>query len=480
MDRTSTLDSAFLQIEDAHSALHIASVAIFAGPVPPHRSILDALGRRLDLAPRLRQRLVAVPFALGRPVWVDDPDFNLVHHVRRLSVPAPGGAEQLHEVVDIVLSEHLDHARPLWEDVVIEGLAEGRWALVTKVHHTMVDGIAGTDLLSTMLERSPLPDEPASAEPWSPRPPPGRFELVSDALRNQAALRAGELRAVPGAVRSVLHPRTLGAAYQTGRGLLGFAQAVAPVSSSSLVGPLGRDRTYRWTEAGLDDVLFVHQRLGGTVNDLVLAIVTRAFRDLLIARGEDPAPHAVRCLVPVSVRKHQGQGVLDNEVSALLATLPVELEDPRDRLNEVAVRMRTTKASHEAETGEWVTRVADDLPPAAVTAFLHLAFRSPHRHLTTVATNVPGPPERLYLAGRPLLVTYPYVPIADRLRIGTAVTTYADKVLFGVTADTESTPDIAVFVDGLDAGFAELLDLARSQDAKAQDAKAQDAKDLTR
>ena len=473
MDRTSTLDSAFLQIEDAHSALHIASVAVFAGPAPSHRRVLEALGGRLALAPRLRQRLITVPFAFGRPVWVDDPDFDLTRHVRRLAVPAPGGVEQLHEVVDVVLSEHLDHGRPLWEDVVIEGLPEGRWALVTKVHHTMVDGIAGTDLLSTILERSPLPDAPAPVERWSPRPLPGRARLVSDALRTQAELRSEELRAAPGAVRSVLHPRTLRAAYRTGRGLLGFAQAVVPVASSSLVGPLGRDRTYRWTEAGLDDVLFVHTRLGGTVNDLVLAVVTRAFRDLLLARGEDPPPDAVRCLVPVSVRRDQGREVLDNEVSALLAVLPVELEDPRDRLNEVAVRMRAAKASHEAETGEWVTRIADEVPPPVATAFLHLAFRSPHRNLTTVVTNVPGPSDELYLAGSRLLATYPYVPIADRLRIGTAVTTYADKVLFGITADAESTPDVAVFVAGLDAGFAELLDLARAQDAK-------DAKDVTR
>jgi len=464
MDRASALDSAFLEVEDAHSGLHIASVAVFAGPAPQQSEILAALERRLALVPRLRQRLMPVPFALGRPVWADDPDFDLHQHVRRLALPAPGGEEQLHEAVDAVLTEHLDHEVPLWQDVVIEGLAGDRWAMVTKVHHTMVDGIAGTDLLSTMLESTAQQEPVPTADPWSPPPPPGLTRLVTDAVRDQARLRTDELRAVPNALGQVLHPRALAAtAYQTGRGLLGFAQAAVPVSPSSLVGPLGRDRTYRWTEADLGEVLRAHQRLGGTINDLVLAAVTGAFRELLLTRGEEAAPHAVRCLVPVSVRAELGRGVLDNQVSALLATLPVELADPRDRLNEVAVRMRALKATQEAVAGERVTRLADALPPAAVAGFLHLAFRTPHRNLTTVTTNVPGPTTRLFLAGRPMLAAYPYVPIADRLRIGVAVTTYDGKLLFGVTCDRDSTPDVAVFVDALDTALEELLALARVQ-----------------
>lgn len=464
MDRASALDSAFLQVEDGTSALHIASVAIFAGPVPTQDEILAALARRLPLVPRLRQRLMVVPFALGRPVWADDPDFDLHQHVRRVALPDPGSEEQLHEAVDAVLSEHLDHDLPLWEDVVIEGLRDDRWAMVTKVHHTMVDGIAGTDLLSTMLECTE--QQPVAApDRWAPPPRPGLRRLVAGAVRDQARLRGNELRSLPRTIARALHPRALvETAYQTGRGLLGFAQAAVPVSPSSLVGPLGRDRSYRWTEADLGEVLRAHHHLGGTINDLVLAAVTRAFRELLLARGEEAAPHAVRCLVPVSVRAEQGRGVLDNQVSALLATLPVELADPRDRLNEVAVRMRALKATQEAVAGERVTRWADALPPAAVAGFLHLVFRTPHRNLTTVTTNVPGPTTRLFLAGRPMLAAYPYVPIADRLRIGVAVTTYDGKLLFGITCDRDSTPDVAVFVEALDVGLRELLDLARAQD----------------
>ncbi|MGD9958152.1 wax ester/triacylglycerol synthase family O-acyltransferase [Nocardioides sp.] len=467
MDRASALDSAFLQIEDAHSSLHIASVAIFEGPPPSQEAILEAIGRRLALAPRLRQRLLAVPFGLGRPVWADDPDFDLRRHVRRVGVPAPGGDEQLHDVVDTILSEHLDHELPLWEDVVIDGLPDDRWALVTKVHHTMADGIAGTDLLSTILETTPRPRRMPQPVPWSPPPRPGRTRLLAGAVRDQALLRARELRSASASIGGALHPRTLAdTAVQTGRGLLGYAEAGVPLSPSSLVGPLGSDRSFRWTEADLGEVLRAHSRLGGTVNDLVLAVVTHAFRALLLARGEEPAPNAVRCLVPVSVRSEGARGVLDNQVSALLATLPVELEDARDRLNEVAIRMRALKSSHEADAGERLIRFADALPPAAVTGFLHLAFRTPHRNLTTVTTNVPGPTRQLFLAGRPMLTAYPFVPIADRLRLGVAVTTYQGRLLFGVTCDRQSTPDVAVFVAALDAALAELLSLARVSQPK--------------
>lgn len=464
MDRTSALDSAFLQVEDDLCGLHIASVAVFAGPPPSQAEILACIGRRLPRAPRLRQRLLTVPFGLGLPVWADDPDFDLAAHIRRIGLPAPGDEAVLHEVVDQVLTEHLDLDRPLWEDIVVEGLAGDRWVLVTKVHHTMVDGIAGTDLLTTILDTAPDPGTAATDDVWAPAPLPGQVSLVTDAIRSQASLRLRELRSAPRALGSTLrHPRRAAdSVRRLGRGLLGFAGAITPTTASSLTGRLGRDRSYRWAELDLGDVLAVHQQLGGTINDLVLSVVSSAFRDLLQVRGEQPDPHTVRCLVPVSVRSTDSRGVFDNRVSALLATLPVELEDPHDRLVETSVRLRSLKRSEEAHAGEWVAGLADALPPAALTAFLHLAFRSPHRNLTTVVTNVPGPTAPLFLAGRRMLAAYPYVPIADRLRIGVAVTSYDDLLLFGVTFDRDSTPevDVDVFVRGLETGFAALQQVA--------------------
>jgi len=465
MDRTSALDSAFLHVETGNAALHIASLAIFAGPVPNQAEVRAAIARKLPQVPRCRQRLAHVPFALGRPVWIDDADFDLDRHVHRAAVAAPGGLEELRDVAERLLSEPLDHSLPLWEDWVLEGLEGGRWALLTKAHHTMVDGIAGTDLLSAMLDTNP-DWSPEWTDNWHPGPAPSRWRLVTSALRDGAALRMTELVDAPAAVGSAVtegirNPRmAVESAMATVRGLAGFARNARPTAESSLVGPIGRDRGYGWTEVDLATVLAIHDRLGGTVNDLVLAAVTSAFRDLLVARGETPTAHSVRTLVPVSVRRPDQRGDFDNRVSAILAELPVELDDPRDRLTEVAIRMRALKASHEAQVGEQVTGIADALPAMPLAGLLHVAFRLPHRNLTTVVTNVPGPTHRLHLAGRPMLATYPYVPIADRLRSGIAVTSYDGRLLFGVTTDRDSMPDAHVLVDGIATGFADLAAIA--------------------
>ena len=464
MDRTSALDSAFLHVETRTTALHIASLAFFTGTVPTHAEVRAAIARKLPLAPRCRQRLVDVPLALGRPVWVDDPDFDLDRHLHRIAVPAPGGEAELHGTVEHLLSEPLDHTLPLWEDWVLEGLADGRWAVLTKVHHTMADGIAGTDLLGTLLDATPDGD-PVDADQWHPTRLPRRRTLVSDAVRDTLALRRDELRTLPRtagtAMSGLRHPRAAAeSVYAAARGLLGYLGNARPTAQTSLLGPVGRARGYGWTEVDLDTVLRIHDRLGGTVNDLVLAAVASAFRDLLLARGEEPSAHTVRSLVPVSVRRPHQRGHLDNRVSAILAELPVDIEDPRDRLTETAIRMRALKESHEAQVGEQITTIADAMPPLPLAAFLHAVFRLPHRNLTTVITNVPGPPHQLYLAGRPMVATYPYVPIGDRLRTGIAVTTYDGRLLFGVTTDRDSMPDAQVLVDGITAGFADLATVA--------------------
>jgi diacylglycerol O-acyltransferase len=461
MDRTSALDSAFLHLDTRVSAMHIASLALFAGPVPDQAEIQAAIAAKLPLVPRCRQRLVEVPMSLGRPVWVDDETFDVGQHVHRAAVPAPGGDLELRTTVERLLSEPLDHGLPLWDDWVLEGLAGDRWALLTKAHHSMVDGIAGTDLLSTLLDASPEPGPP-ELDHWHPAPAPPSWRLAAGAVRDGLALRLTELRSVPSSVGATVngalrHPRAVASSVMaTARGLAAYVGNARPASGSSLIGSIGRDRGYAWTDVDLGTVLETHDRLGGTVNDLVLAAVAGAFRDLLLARGEEPTRHTLRTLVPVSVRQPDQRGELDNRVSTLIAELPVELADPRDRLIETSIRLLALKDSHEAQVGEQITGIADALPPMPLAAFLHLAFRLPHRNLTTVVTNVPGPHGRLHLVGRPMLATYPYVPIADRLRTGIAVTSYDGRLLFGVTTDRSSMPDAQVLVDGITRGFADL------------------------
>ncbi|HET8604427.1 MAG TPA: wax ester/triacylglycerol synthase family O-acyltransferase [Marmoricola sp.] len=461
MDRLSSLDSAFLHLEAHDASLHIASLAIFAGPVPPQERVRAAIEAKLPQVPRYRQRLRPVPLDIGRPVWVDDPAFDLDAHLHRAALPAPGGTAELQDLMERVMSDPMDRHIPLWEDWVVEGLARRRWALITKVHHSMVDGIAGTDLLTTVLDDSPDPVRPVREE-WVPAPAPGPVRLVGGALRDNVVDRARWAGSVGGAWQVVRHaPSAAARLYGTGRGLLGFSTDLRPTAGSSLVGPIGRARRYRWTSVPLEDVLAVRDRYGTTLNDVVLAAVTAAFRGLLLERAETPRKDAVRTLVPVSVRHADERGHLDNRVSTLLAELPVEVVDPVDQLTEVALRLRALKASHEASAGEVITEVADTLPPPAVAAFLHLAFRTPHRHLTTVTTNVPGPPYRLWLCGRRMLEHYPYVPIADRLRTGIAITSYDGRLFLGITADRETVPDVDTLVGGIDTGFAALVESAR-------------------
>jgi diacylglycerol O-acyltransferase len=468
MDRLSALDSAFLHLETAETSLHIASLAVFAGPAPPQDRVRQAIAAKLPLIPRYRQRLCPVPFDLGRPVWVDDPAFDLDRHLHRAALPTPGGDAELQDLMDRLMSQPMDRSIPLWEDWIIERLAHRRWALVTKVHHSMVDGIAGTDLLTTVLDDCARPEPVPVTDTWTPRPQPGPVRLVGDALRDDAVRRARAVGSMSGpwsvsgawqALRRA--PATAGAALSTGRGLLGFGTAAQPTAGSSLAGPTGRARRYRWTSVPLVDVAAVRTRYGTTINDVVLAAVSGAFRALLQARGEQPRSDMVRCLVPVSVRHADEHGRLDNRVSAILVDLPVEVAQPVDRLTETTLRMRALKDAHEAQAGELVTGLAETLPPPALAAFLHVAFRAPHQHLTTVTTNVPGPPYRLWLCGRRMLMHYPYVPIADRLRIGIAVTSYDGRLSLGITADRDTVPDAEVLVRGLETGFADLLGAAQ-------------------
>ena len=460
MDQMSALDSAFVHAETTQASLHIASVAIFEGPEPAFEEIRAAIEAKLPQVPRLRQRWRTVPMALGRPLWVDDEEFDLGAHVLRAGIPSPGGERELHDVVDSVMSQHLDLEGPPWEDWVLSGLEGGRWAMITKVHHSMVDGIAGTDLLSTLLDHAaevrPLPAE----EPWVPDAEPRGLALAAAAVRESARERVRSGRAlVRSAARGVTRPKVLARRWLgLGRGLTGFAKASRPTSASPLIGPLGTRRLYRWTSVPLLDVLAVRKHFGVTVNDVVLAGLGNGVRELLLERGTDLDHNLVRTLVPVSVRHDDQHGLYDNRVSALLLDLPVEIADARDRLIETSVRMRALKSSHEAEAGELLEELGDATPAPLLAAGMHVFFRIPHRHLSTVATNVPGPTDRLYLVGRRMLAAYPYVPIADRVRLGIAVTSYDGQLLVGVTADRDSIPGVDMLVDGIDQGFADLLD----------------------
>ena len=460
VERMSPLDAGFLDLEDAdrHSSLAIASVAVFEGPAPSYDECLAAIAGRLPLITRYRQKVHRLPLDLGRPVWVDDPHFDLRYHLRQTALPAPGGDRQLCRLIERVMTQRLDRERPLWECWLVEGLDGGRWALLTKVHHCMVDGVSGADLYRLIFDATPEPSPPVE-DHWEPGPEPSTLWLTADALRELALSPVQLARTLGGALR---HPGDLvGQTLTTARGLAALAGALRPADVSSLSGPVGRPRRYRLVRGSLADVKAVRRQLGGTVNDVVLAVLAGAFRELLLARGEPPSPHAVRSLVPVSVRAPGEEGIHENRVSLLLASLPVDLADPVERLAAVRAQLTALKGSREAEAGEAVTAIARYEPFPLLSLGLRLVFRAPQRNIVTVTTNVPGPRVPLYAMGRPVLEILPYVPIATTLRLGVAVLSYCDQLVFGVTGDRDSSPDIDVLAAGIEDGLAELVATAR-------------------
>lgn len=467
MDRMSPLDAAFLELEDAdpHASLAIASIAVFEGPTPSHDEFSKAIAGRLPLVARYRQKVRRVPFDLGLPVWVDDPHFELSYHIRNARLPAPGGEEQLLCLMERIMAERLDRSRPLWEYWLIEGLEGGKWAVVSKVHHSMVDGIAGTDLYRVVMDPTPHP-RPALDDHWTPAPEPTTASLTADALRElvrEPLLQARALR------RALQTPRRFaGRLAETARGLAALGLAIIPATSSSLSGPVGQQRRYRVVRTRLADLAAVGEAVGATVNDVVLASIAGGFRDLLISRGEQPAQHAVRSLVPVSVRARGDEGIQDNRVSLVLAYLPVDVAAPDERLRAMHAHLAALKASREAEAGEAMTSLARYEPFPLLALGERLVFKLPQRTIITVTTNVPGPKHPVYALGRRAVEILPYVPIATRLRFGIAIFSYAGAVTIGITGDRETTADIDHLAKAIEASIADYTGTIRPEPGPAR------------
>jgi diacylglycerol O-acyltransferase / wax synthase len=461
VERLSTLDAEFLHLEDDVTHLHIAGVSVFEGPSPGLDGMMRLLDSKVHLIPRYRQRVRTVPLELGRPVWVDDPHFNLAYHVRHTALPAPGGDEELCHLMGRLMSQRLDRDRPLWEAWVVEGLADERWALISKVHHCMVDGVSGVDLLSVLLDterESELPEPPT----WTPDPEPSEVAKVLDAWSGLARGAADMAARTASGLRDPIS--TIRAAARTSVGLTQIGRHLGSTPPLSIEGTIGPHRRWAFSSVSLDDVRAIRRAHPGTVNDVVLAAVTGGYRELLLHRGEDPERAIVRTLVPVSVRTDDGKGVLDNRVSAILYELPVGVNDPVVRLSVVHRQMADLKESAMAEAGEAVTTLGDLAPPMVV-GFVsrfasRLMHRLPQRSVNTVTTNVPGPQFPLYCLGREMVAHLPFVPIAEGVRFGTAILSYNGQLAFGVTGDYDTAPDVSLLADSIAEGIDELRERA--------------------
>ncbi len=461
MERLNSLDAGFVDAEDQdkQSSFAIASVAVFEGPAPSYEEFLAAVTGRLPLVPMYRRKLRTVPLGLGPPVWVDAPDFDLRYHIRETALPPPGGDAQLSRLVGRVMSQRLDRRYPLWEYWLVQGLEHGRWGLISKVHHCMVDGVSGTDLYRVIFDLTPEPLPPAAEERTFP-PEPSGAALAVDAVLGSLLLPVRDGLAL---VRLAADPQT--AARQASdalRGLAGLTRALWPAPGSSLTGRIGRQRRYAWGRASLDDIKTIKRELGGTVNDVVLAAISGGFRSLLLARGEEPSPTMVPSLVPVSVRAAGEENIYENRVSAMVAQLPVHIADPVERLAAIRKEMAELKESKEVSAGQAVVSLGRYTWFPLASLFVRSAFSLPQREIVTVTTNVPGPQQPLYGLGRRLVEIIPYVPIATTVRIGVSIFSYCGQVTFGLTGDYDTTPDIEVLARGVENGVGDLLAAAKA------------------
>jgi len=462
-DRLTPLDASFLHLEDASSHMHVAAALLFTGDPPKYEKLLEHIESRLGLVPRYRQRLAEVPFAQARPRWVDDERFDLRYHVRHTALPEPGTEYELQVLAGRVFSQQLRRDRPLWELWLVSGLEGGRFAILSKTHHALVDGVSGLDILSVLF----APDSEEDGRPWRAQPSPSSTELVAEALIERAT-SAGELaRPLRAAVRRPRQALTRMAETAVGAGAMAWAgmQPAPPTPyNAQKVGP---DRRFTWTRASLDDVKAIKNSLGGTVNDVVLTVVTLALRRHLERRGEDVDYLELKAFIPVSMRAEDQRGTLGNQVSGMLATLPVSYSDPLRCLKTISAQMRQVKESGQAVGAQALTELSGFAPPTLIQQASRLVTRQ--RFVNVVVTNVPGPQFPLYLDGRDLTDMFPLVPLGPNLNLGIAIVSYNGTINFGLVGDFNALHDLEDLADDFLAGLHELAGAAGVKTAEPGD-----------
>jgi diacylglycerol O-acyltransferase len=456
VERLSSLDAVFLAIEDPRNQMSIGTVAIFDGPAPSLPAVCELLATRIPLVPRCRQRVREPSGPFGRPVWIDDVGFDLRDHIHPLSLTGSGPRE-LDDVVTELMSPPLDRHRALWDVWLVDGVDDGRWAIVAKVHHCMVDGIAGSDLLGAILDRE-LDAGSTAPDTWTPSPEPSELAFawygVTTAMRSLLA-RARSVVAVLGQPRrSWTHAVDVAAAAKR----LWYRQHHAP---TSLTGPIGTQRRWAHTAVSFTDISAIRAALGGTVNDVVVAAVSSGFRDLLVERGESVDHRTITAMVPVSLRGPARHGETGNRVANVHALLPVGHTDPRSTLKAVHDQIEELKGSHEIEATGLLLSIGDFVP-RVIADRIARAILHRQRSVETVITNVPGPRSALHLGSHRMIAGYPVAPIGGQVRITVAIWSYVDHLYVGITGDRDTTADIGHLERGIARGFADLLGAART------------------
>jgi diacylglycerol O-acyltransferase / wax synthase len=466
-DRLSGLDASFLALEDSGSHMHVGSVLVFEGEPPAYDDFVAHLERRLTLVPRYRQKLAFPPLVQSRPVWVDDPHFNAGYHLRHTALPQPAGEAELRRLAGRVFAQRLDRAKPLWELWLVDRVGEDRFAIVSKTHHCLVDGVSGVDIATVLFDLDPDPPPQAPPEPWVPRPEPSQATLLADALLERAAGPVGLARAAVGAVSRPQHAMSAGMTALGGIAALTQA-GLAGAPPSPLNTRIGTHRRFAWVDADLGVFKTVKNALGGTVNDVVLTVVAGALRRHFLAHGHE-TEHDLKAMVPISVRAESERGALGNRVSAMWAPLPIGLADPIARFRAVHEAMHGLKESGQAVGAEVITSLADFAPPTILAQAARL--QTVQRFFNLTVTNVPGPQFPLYLLGRSLCRIYPQVPLVENAALGIAIMSYNGRIDFGLLADYDALPDLDDLAAGLDAAIAELADVAGARVPRSADGR---------
>jgi diacylglycerol O-acyltransferase len=465
MDRLSSIDASFLTNETSSAHMHVGAILIFEGPPPAYEDFLDHVRGRLHLVPRFRQKLAFPPIETGRPFWVDDPHFHLAYHVRHSALPAPGSEEQLRNIAGRLFSQGLDRSKPLWELWLIQGLERNRFALVTKTHHALVDGVAGVDIATVLFDVKPVPDPIEPDRDWVAQPSPSSAEL---AARGVAELSETPFKLARRAVRAASNPmRTTRKVVEAGEALGEVAwNFTNPAPDVPLNTEIGSHRRFAWTRSELADFKRIKDVLGGTVNDVVLAVVSGALRSWLRSRGLKTEGLELRALVPVSIRAEDEHGELGNRIAAMRGPLPVYIEDPVKRLDAVKRSMGSLKESKQALGAEVISRFNDFAPPTLLAQASRINFST--RLFNLIVTNVPGPQIPLYVLGRELQDVFPVAFLPENHALAIAIMSYNGGIDFGLLADYDTMEDVEMLATGLNESLGELLSAAEAAEARSQ------------
>jgi len=456
-ERLSGEDFSFLAFENPHVHTHVGATQIFeAGPMrTPGGGINAELYKRaiesiLHLIPRYRQRLIWTPIE-NRPAWVDDPEFNLDYHIRHTALPHPGSDEELKRLTARIMSVQLDHARPLWEMWVVEGLKGDRFAVINKLHHCMVDGRSGMQVAQLTLSPSPK-YEIRKPPPYVPRTLPSQSELLRDVLLRRLNL---PFQIVAGLRNFRRETTDLGRELRIRLEAVGevLGWATLPKAVSPLNGPLGPHRRFDWLTTSLAECKAVRDATGCSMNDVLLAAVAGAVREFCISRRVHPSDVEFRAANPVDVRQESDTGRMGNRVSSWLVKLPIGEPDPRKRLDQIHEVTEALKSSRQALGVDMMMAVADWQPAT----MLSLGLRATNRSASMIVTNIPGPPKPLYLLGARLLEMYSCVPLLENQGVGLTIISYDGTLCWGFNADYELVPDLRNFVKMNVASFEELV-----------------------